>query len=160
MQLILISLRTTLFRHVSFPNARDVPFRTIPFRTILPPFRHSTILPFHCSAIPPFRHSVILPFRHSAILPFRHSAIPPFRHIVQVESPMTRIHTCEFEHTNSYVIDQSCDFVLTTGYSSYLLHPLRFLAYLFNLYVDTCSCLHVCPSLAYYGESYFAQHIP
>jgi hypothetical protein len=37
-------------------------------------------------------------------------------------------------------------------------HPLRFLAYLLNLYVDTWSCLHVCPSLAYYGESYFAQH--
>ncbi len=26
-----------------------------------------------------------------------------------------------------------------------------------NLYVDTWSCLHICPSLAYYGESYFAQ---
>ncbi len=44
--------------------------------------------------------------------------------IVQVELPMIRIHTCEFTHTNSYVIDQSHDFVLTTWYSSYLSHPL------------------------------------
>ena len=27
---------------------------------------------------------------------------------------MIRIHTCEFTHTNSYVIDQSYDFVLAT----------------------------------------------
>ncbi len=27
-----------------------------------------------------------------------------------------------------------------------------------KLYVGTWSCLHVSPSLAYYGESYFAQH--
>jgi hypothetical protein len=60
---------------------------------------------------------------------------------------------------NSYVIDQSYDFVLTTWYSSYLSHPLRFLAYLLNLYVDTWSCLHVCPLLAYYGKSYFAQQL-
>ncbi len=78
--------------------------------------------------------------------------------IVQVELPMVRIHTCEFTHTNSYVIDQSYDFVLTTWYSSYLSYPLRFLAYLLNLYVDTWSCLHACPLLAYYDESYFAQH--
>jgi hypothetical protein len=36
-------------------------------------------------------------------------------------------------------------------------HPPRFLGYLLYLHVDTCSCLHVCPLLAYYGESYFAQ---
>jgi hypothetical protein len=78
--------------------------------------------------------------------------------IVQIESPMIRSHTCAFTHTNLYVIDQSYDFLLTTWYSSYLSHPLRFLAYLLNLYVDTWSCLHVCPLLAYYGESYFAQH--
>jgi hypothetical protein len=35
---------------------------------------------------------------------------------------MIRIHTCEFTHTNSCVIDQSYDFVLTTWYSSYLSH--------------------------------------
>jgi hypothetical protein len=41
------------------------------------------------SAIPPFRHSTILPFHHSAIpLPFRHSAIqllPPFHHSVTIQ---------------------------------------------------------------------------
>ncbi len=37
-----------------------------------------------------------------------------------VEWPMIRIHTYEFTHTNSYVIDQSYDFVLTAWFSSYL----------------------------------------
>jgi hypothetical protein len=37
------------------------------------------------------------------------------------------------------------------------IYHIRFLAYLLNLYMDTWSCLHVCPSLAYYDESYFAQ---
>ncbi len=38
---------------------------------------------------------------------------------------MIRIHTCEFTHTDSYVIDQSYDFILMTWYSSYLSHPLN-----------------------------------
>jgi hypothetical protein len=88
--------------------------------------------------------------------------------IVQVESPMIRIQSCEFTHTNSCVINQTLRirmWSINHMISSYDLvspcvrsHPLRFLAYLLNLYVDTWSCLHVCPLLAYYGESYFAQH--
>ncbi len=90
--------------------------------------------------------------------------------IVQVESPMIWIHTCEFTHTHPCVINQSIQirmWSINHTISSYDLlsphvrsHPLRFLAYLLNLYVDTWSCLHVCPSLAYYGESYFAQQNP
>jgi hypothetical protein len=141
LQLILISLRTTLF-HMPFPHSAIppfLPFRIQPFRPPFLPFNHS--------------HHLTIPSAIPAVLPLCHSTIPS----AQVKLPMIRIHTCEFTHTDSYVIDQSHDFVLTTWYSSYLSHPLRFLAYLLNLYVDTWSCLHVCPSLAYYGESYFAQ---
>ena len=40
---------------------------------------------------------------------------------------MIRIHTCEFTHTKSYVIDQSYNFVITTWYSSYLSHTLLYI---------------------------------
>ncbi len=97
LQLILISLCTTLFRYVSFLNARNVPFCTIPFShhsfSHLRHSRHSVCHSVCHSAISPFRHSVchsvchsaipyaippFLPFRHSVRHSVCHSAIPPF----------------------------------------------------------------------------------
>jgi hypothetical protein len=86
---------------------------------------------------------------------------------------MIRIHTCKFTHASSHIRIRVCSinqykFVCNRSiirFRTYHLvsphvpsHPLRFLAHLLNLYVDTWFCLHVCPSLAYYGKSYFAQH--
>ncbi len=121
----------------------------------------------------PFYPLVLLHFTMSPSLthvmyPFARFPFARFlEDIVQVESPMIRTHTCEFIHTNSCVINHSIRirmWSINHTISSYDLkspcvrsHLLRFLAYLLNLYVDTWSCLHVCPSLAYYGKSYFAQ---
>jgi hypothetical protein len=59
---------------------------------------------------------------------------------------------------NLYVINHSYEFVFTTWYPL-VSHPPRFLVYLLYLHVDTCSCLPICPLLACYGESYFAQQL-